>query len=646
MKRSLVLIIVAVLLLGLATPAVAAPAGVPEFQEPEEIQVWVVSVVPNALVYHTIDVATFTNPAPEEFGKQRKIGTRMGVIAWSADFRWVVVSIFMKDYRTFQVVDMASGQWEWEVKPIGQPSVVAVVDDATIFITTDLEEYNDPPPDFKRTVKKGTVFVATSWNKRYQTVGISIPKEEYDYATEVVDMASGQWEWKVPPEAVIPTSTPVPPTATPNRKIQVWIIAEDFPAGFTQSFEVWVTNLGEKLEGKVEISSLSEGVRVNETFVYREQISLLPGEQLPVTATLTADPNIAGRVGFEVKVEDENGQILWQTDSQTPHTVNVWWPEVLYSDGISAGSEYGNKISLMDIDGAYNLVIPTEGNSINPRWSPDGSEIVFSSDKEGNWEIYTMELDGLGQTRLTHNEKRDDMPVWSSDGKIAFTRHFSGEKKVFLINADGSGEAICATCSQKGNQDFPFFTDDGRLIVSSSENDSRSSTPFEFNQAGSDVSLSWRGGWRGQQQISVPNGDIFYIRRAEEGKKLGTETIWRADENLKYSREVSFPGIPKKAVIWDPSANKKVLLFAVRLPDGNFDIYKKALDDNDSSPVNLTHRKGYQAQGVLRPGTRPASLIREEIPPAPMPLSLKINIGLLCLLIVMMGALIYMNKKL
>jgi TolB protein len=45
-------------------------------------------------------------------------------------------------------------------------------------------------------------------------------------------------------------------------------------------------------------------------------------------------------------------------------------------------------------------------------WSPDGTQIVFSSDRDGNYEIYFMNADGSGQTRLTDNPAGDEIPVW------------------------------------------------------------------------------------------------------------------------------------------------------------------------------------------------------------------------------------------
>ncbi len=105
-----------------------------------------------------------------------------------------------------------------------------------------------------------------------------------------------------------------------------------------------------------------------------------------------------------------------------------------------------------DPDGT-NMVRLTDNNSneLHPKWSPDGSKIVFSSDKFGNYDIFIMNSDGSGQRRLTSDPEYDSMPTWSPDGlKIAFTtsRHKTLDNKninqIYIINSDGSGEEnIC-----------------------------------------------------------------------------------------------------------------------------------------------------------------------------------------------------------
>src|SRR5437660_277310 len=62
-------------------------------------------------------------------------------------------------------------------------------------------------------------------------------------------------------------------------------------------------------------------------------------------------------------------------------------------------------------------------------------KIAFNTNRDGNEEIYVMNPDGTGQTRLTNDAASDVGPAWSPDGlKIAFNRGFD----IFVMDADGS----------------------------------------------------------------------------------------------------------------------------------------------------------------------------------------------------------------
>ena len=57
------------------------------------------------------------------------------------------------------------------------------------------------------------------------------------------------------------------------------------------------------------------------------------------------------------------------------------------------------------------------------RWAPDGEHIVFHSNRDGNFELYVMDSDGLDLTRLTTYPGVDQFPEWSPNGQeIAFRR--------------------------------------------------------------------------------------------------------------------------------------------------------------------------------------------------------------------------------
>jgi hypothetical protein len=75
-----------------------------------------------------------------------------------------------------------------------------------------------------------------------------------------------------------------------------------------------------------------------------------------------------------------------------------------------------------------------------PRVAPDGSQIAFVSNRDGNPEIYPMALDGGSQTRLTTSTGRDEAPIWSMASQlIVFTSDRDGDREIWKINRDGGG---------------------------------------------------------------------------------------------------------------------------------------------------------------------------------------------------------------
>jgi TolB protein len=87
---------------------------------------------------------------------------------------------------------------------------------------------------------------------------------------------------------------------------------------------------------------------------------------------------------------------------------------------------------------------PTKGRvegNYAPAFSPDGTRIAFWSNRDGNGEIYVMNVDGSGVRRLTNNPGYEAAPTWSPNGtQLAFTSDRGGTPQIYVMSAaDGSG---------------------------------------------------------------------------------------------------------------------------------------------------------------------------------------------------------------
>jgi dipeptidyl aminopeptidase/acylaminoacyl peptidase len=112
-----------------------------------------------------------------------------------------------------------------------------------------------------------------------------------------------------------------------------------------------------------------------------------------------------------------------------------------------------------------------------PTWSPDGSRIAFESDRDGNSEIYVMNADGSDQTRLTTDPAFDGFPDWSPnlaaqgaaldeeeyEGYLAFQTNRDLNFEVYGMNVDGTGQVNLT--NDPAFDGFPSFSPTGTEIA-------------------------------------------------------------------------------------------------------------------------------------------------------------------------------------
>ena len=73
---------------------------------------------------------------------------------------------------------------------------------------------------------------------------------------------------------------------------------------------------------------------------------------------------------------------------------------------------FESEVYTINVDGSgEKRLTDSPGLDAFPAWSPDGERIAFATDREGNWEIYSIDANGSQQRRLTNTPEDEAVPV-------------------------------------------------------------------------------------------------------------------------------------------------------------------------------------------------------------------------------------------
>jgi Tol biopolymer transport system component/DNA-binding winged helix-turn-helix (wHTH) protein len=119
------------------------------------------------------------------------------------------------------------------------------------------------------------------------------------------------------------------------------------------------------------------------------------------------------------------------------------------------------EIWVCDSNGGNLLQLTNSHRNGSPRWSPDGRQIVYDSVAEGNAEIYVISAEGGTSRRLTNDAAEDIVPSWSRDGQwIYFCSNRSGSQQIWKMPAAGGAAVQVTTQGGFDNIEAP----DGRHL--------------------------------------------------------------------------------------------------------------------------------------------------------------------------------------
>jgi Tol biopolymer transport system component/formylglycine-generating enzyme required for sulfatase activity len=225
-----------------------------------------------------------------------------------------------------------------------------------------------------------------------------------------------------------------------------------------------------------------------------------------------------------------------------------------------------------------------------PTWSPDGAQIAFTSERDGDFEIYAVNADGSNLRRLTQETGNDLEPAWSPDGaKIAFMRYHAGKSDIYIMKPDGSQRQRLT----EGNGDnyLPKWSPDGAQIIFVSERDGNPEI-YLMNADGSD-----------QRRITDNPSNDLYPSWSPDGAQIsfssnrdGNGELYVMDADGRNPQPLTHNNAPVWVSDWSPDGGR--IAFTSNR-DGNREIY--IMDTDGSNLQRLTDNNVLDGIPAWRP---------------------------------------------
>lgn len=140
---------------------------------------------------------------------------------------------------------------------------------------------------------------------------------------------------------------------------------------------------------------------------------------------------------------------------------------VFSSNGIAPenqSDEHTSFIYLTGIEGGEPQLVTPESLSYWHGWSPDGQTLAYVARRNGQFDIYTISVDGGQETQLTDTPGLDDGPDYSPDGQyIYFNAYRNNTMQLWRMDADGKNP-VQLTQDSHSNW-FPHPSPDGKWLV-------------------------------------------------------------------------------------------------------------------------------------------------------------------------------------
>lgn len=206
------------------------------------------------------------------------------------------------------------------------------------------------------------------------------------------------------------------------------------------------------------------------------------------------------------------------------------------------------RVYLLQLEtGQRELVGNFPGMSIAPRFSPDGQKVVMSLlQDDGSANVYTMDLRNRTTTRLTSSQAIDTSASYSPDGlQIVFSSDRGGRPQLYIMGADGSNPRRIS--AGDGSYSTPVWSPRGDLIAFTKQSQGQFSIGVMKTDGTGERLLT--SGFHNEGPTWAPNGRVLMFFRKAAG--AGGPKLFTIDLTGRNERQIQTPNFASDPA-WSP----------------------------------------------------------------------------------------------
>jgi Tol biopolymer transport system component len=299
-----------------------------------------------------------------------------------------------------------------------------------------------------------------------------------------------------------------------------------------------------------------------------------------ISATVTWFTDDASKSLVLYSTDMSFGSAVGDSALVTSHSLNL--------TGLAVGTTYHVRVQSCN---AVNMITRSAAITFATRSTAPSSagRIVFATSRDGNSEIYSMNMDGTNQARLTNRPDEEMYPAWSPDRSrialVAFTPNQVGteDKDVIVMNADGSGWKDITPVTH--NDNHPAWSPDGaRIAFSRFVVDRESWEIFVMDADGSNATpLTWDDGLDDEPSWSPDGTKITFI-----GTRDGYSEVFVMNANGTGRSPVTQDSVMVYTPCWSPDGTR-IAYVRQYISDQGSEHDVAIINADGTSPVRVTH---------------------------------------------------------